>query len=397
MKKRFLSNLFVLLLSISAAHSEEVQPEPQFSYQHKTAVAFNDKKSFELAPQVEHIAKKLNGYLDKSLFFNTEFVKDAEKVRKYHVKKKYDKGNVGKLYEVTTKDGLDLECTYFDRGSNTLAIIGSGFTNPREYLTPFVDMVDCDVVLFDFRGHGFKEFDLLSPKTWNLNLAKKTFGINSKHTTLGLKEERDVFAVVEGFKQLKDYKQVVGISVCYGALIFLKAQAMRPGTFDKLVLDGCWLSLESVTDKIKEDFKIICDPQRGGYSKTWPLNTSWGKRTIEWLVYNVWRLPVYNKVELMPYLPDVKDTPLMFFYGKDDLMVSREEFETIFNAVTDSPKTAVVTSNPHVRNHFKQKELYKLLVDLFIKFDPQEFETLIRDEQKLTNYQIATFTQSLKM
>ncbi|MFH0898191.1 MAG: alpha/beta hydrolase [bacterium] len=363
----------------------------QFSYDYSTELVFDSQRGIPLASGIEAIAKKLYKHLDKSLYFDTSFVKEAQTVRAYHIKPKYNKSNVGHLYTVTTKDGIDIDCTYFDRGSDTIAFIGSGFTNPREYVTPFVDLVDCDVVLFDFRGHGFKN-------KRNLNLAKKLFGIDSRYTTLGLKEELDTLAVVNFFKKRKKYKQTIGISVCYGALIFIKAQALYPGLFDKLVLDGCWVSLDLIREKLHTDLKIISDPQNGGWKDKWPLTKKWVRDSLEWISFYILKMPIYNDVTILPFLEKIKETPLLFFYGKDDIMVTRNEWETIWTKINPTcPKTAIITSNPHVRNHFKQKELYKLLVDLFIAFKPKDFQRLLESKQNLQKYLIQMFIKELEV
>ena len=131
-------------------------------------------------------------------------------------------------------------------------------------MSPFVAMFpDYDVVIFDFRGHGYRPFSITDTETWPLSLTKVGFGIDGSLVTFGLNEDKDVFAVVDGFKALKQchygkaYKNVFGLGVCYGALIFLKTLSVYPGIFDKLVLDGCWLSLPLYIDKVTADLKTL--------------------------------------------------------------------------------------------------------------------------------------------
>ena len=91
----------------------------------------------------------------------------------------------------------------------------------------------------------------------------------------------------------------------------------------------------------------------------------------------------FEAVSVLDYLPHLGDLPVLFFYGKDDLMISRHEFEIMWNATDSKNKTALVTSNPHVWNHLKQKELYRLVVDLFLECDTDEFITTLADYERL--------------
>ncbi|MBY0353970.1 hypothetical protein K2W90_06415 [Candidatus Babeliales bacterium] len=376
--------LFSLLVSSSSAMPTSGD-QKKFSYAHHTEMVFGHDQAIEVPTSLSAFARMHNRHLNKSMFFDTSFISDAKKVRAHHRKKKPDQANVGKTVNVKTSDGVELGCTYFDRGSDTLLIVGEGFTNPREYMTPFVDMFDCDVVLFDFRGQGIKEFDLFDVGTWNINLAQSTFGMDSSLASLGQKEDIDVVTVVNHFTEQKKYEKICGLGICYGAFILLKTAALHPGLFDRLILDGCWLSLPLVIEKLKRDPKMICSPQTGGWSKNWPWTTSWAGDLLQWLTENIWCLQL-NDISIEPYLKQVKDTSLLFIYGKDDLMIAREEWETIWNGLELENKAALITSNPHVRNHFKQKELYKLVSDLFINFEFDEFKEHMLDVEKTAHH-----------
>ena len=91
----------------------------------------------------------------------------------------------------------------------------------------------------------------------------------------------------------------------------------------------------------------------------------------------------FEAISILDYLPHLQDIPVLYFYGKDDLMVSRHEFEIMWNATTSANKTALVTSNPHVWNHLKQKELYRLVVDLFLECDTENFVRSLSDYETL--------------
>ncbi|QQR48740.1 alpha/beta fold hydrolase [bacterium] len=396
MKKFIKTAAMMVNLLYNAQLTPTNQPQPTFSYAHHNEIAFGKEQAQELPHAFNAFANYRNNYLNKSLYFDTSFISQPKKVRAHHRKKKPDQKSVGKTMTLITPDHIPLGCTYFDRGSDTLMIIGEGFTNPREYMTPFVDMFDCDVVLFDFRGQGIKDFSLFKIGTWSLNLAENTFGMDSSLASLGQEEDIDVVTVVNHFKAQKHYTKVCGLGICYGAFIFLKTAAMYPGIFDRIILDGCWLSLPLIVEKLKHDPKMICSPQNGGWANQWPWKKKWASNSLQWLTENIWGLQL-SDISIEPYLPMVKDTSLLFIYGKDDLMITRNEWETIWHSLNLETKAALITSNPHVRNHFKQKELYKMMSDLFVDLEFDDFKEHVLKTDKILSYHTDQLTQCFSM
>ena len=367
----------------------------QFSYTHKTEVAFGEKAGKALDPVIERFAWDRYKYLNNSVMFNRSFIKDVSKVRKFHLAPEAQGGAGGKIVsDIVTVDGAQIFCTYFDRGKDKLIVVGEGFTNERELMTPYVSIFtddkkydDYDVVLFDFRGQGKIDFKWSDPETWPLNLAQSTFGIDSGLASLGQFEEYDVFAVVDSFRDMKDYKAVYGVSLCYSSFIFLKAQAIREQEdkplFDKIIVDGCWLDVPLIVEKLKKDPKKICSPQYGGWSDKWPFYETWAQETITFLAENLIGLPIKTNVSILDYVGHIKKTPVLFFHGKDDLLVFSSEFEVLWKEVATKQKAAILTSNPHVRNHLKQKEVYKLAAELFFRLSFEEFERCITSADAL--------------
>lgn len=392
---------------------------PNFAYDFPTAVVYNDQPTFRLDPQVEKLATVFNRYLGQSMFFNSEFLSNVKSVRKYHVKNKPNKANIGKIYNVMTVDNVMLSCTYFDRGSKSLMLVGGGFTNERELMSPFIDMFpDYDIVLFDFRGHGF------NPSKIELNPIRKGFGIDPEHVRFGVVEHRDVLAVVEWFRRIKKhhckgvgYDNVYGLGVCYSAFVFTKAAAIAEqlttnpaikrefsyyreiaehGLFTKLILDGCWLSLPLFVDKIMADILTLTTPQTGGWAKHWFWGSNFAKRSLDFVATNIVGLQHHADVCLLDYVQALKSTPLLFFHCKDDYMIRRHEFETLYNAIPCKEKTVILTNNTHVRNHLKQKELYKLCSDLFLQLPQPEFIACLQNPKKIINYSARQFVQACR-
>ncbi len=361
-------------------------PETTFTYSYQAEVfASNLNESFELDPQIEGFAKAFNLRLNHSIFFDPEFIINSQRVRNYQLKPKYFKHNVGQLLKVKTSDNQIIPCTFFNRESDKLLVVGEGFTNEREVMSPFIDMFENhDVVIFDYRGHGF------DPTKLNLSPTKMLFGVDCSKAMLGADEEKDVFAVIDTLKKKKNYTQINGLGICYSALIFVKATAIKQEKkeklFDHLILDGCWLSLGNFVDKLIKDPKRICSPQYGGWERTWPIKKLWFQNAFLSLGQELFHTKI-NQISILDYLPKIENIPILYFYGKDDLVITRHEFEIMWHTTKTKEKTVIITSNPHVRNHLKQKELYKLICDLFLELPHNQFISCLQNKENLITYQ----------
>ncbi len=52
-------------------------------------------------------------------------------------------------------------------------------------------------------------------------------------------------------------------------------------------------------------------------------------------------------------------------------------------------KIALITNNHHVRNHFKQKELYMLLCNLFLELPHELFVPIIQNVQSIAEHELS--------
>jgi pimeloyl-ACP methyl ester carboxylesterase len=343
----------------------------QHAYEHKTALVFGDladpSRTMLVPDAVEQYARQTYASLNEGHHFNTKFIANSAAVREYYTDPKTPAKYQGKRVYVTREDGRHVRATYLDRGSKKVIVVFPGFTNDGEKMWPFGHMFDeYDVVIMDFSGHGYEPVSWRRPSSWfTFDLARNTFGMDSRESTLGETEDLDVKAIVQGLRDFGRYDAVYGVSLCFGSFACLKAQALNPGLFDKIVVDGCWNSLPELLVKFRKDAKLLCKPQTGGFSEYWASKQVWIQEILMVLAKRVWGLNIDHRVFLHEYLPLIVDTPVLFWYGKDDLVVYRREFERMFPALATPNKIAVITSNPHVINHLKQKELYKLICETF--------------------------------
>lgn len=387
LKKQNLTILIVLSFLTVTTSFCLANFKPTYEYTTEILSQGTDQQheSFPLSNYISKFAKKTNCFLnsDYADFFNTKIVRNPEKGRKLHL------DNGGIIITIKTEDGENLGCTYFNRGKEKLLVIGAGFTNDREVMTPFVAMFqDYDLILFNYRGHGYQKQSWLKPWQWTYRPTSKIFGVDNTKTKLGEIEELDVFAVVDYFRAINRYKQINGLGICYSTLIFVKAQAIRQEQkqiklFDKLILDGCWLSLDNFAEKIFNDPKLLFNPQNGGWSEKWLVKQQWFKNFLRWLGDYLGKKEIEN-IEMTNYIQKIKNTPLLLWYGKDDLTITRYEFETIVKKIETTPVTAIITSNKHVINHLKQKEFYKMACELFLEQKHDVFIQSLNGNQEVS-------------
>ena len=388
----FIAIIFYITTTIPITTLHSKEPNPPIM------VATETNTSFTLPEEIEKLAHTYYSWLNTSLFFNTRFIQQSQEARAWHCKHLH-----AQLFEVTTEDGITLSGTYFDRKSDQLIIVGSGFTNNREVMSPFVSLFDTyDVILFDFRGHGYYESSYLHPSTWNFSLSKLCFGADARTATLGRKEDLDIRAVIKYIKEQKGetyYSNICGVGVCYSSFIFLKTALKYPGLFDKLILDGCWVSLHSILNKLKKDPRLICVPQEGGWSNIFPFKYQWIQETMMFLAQYLMGFTL-DEISILPLLETnteaLNHTSILFWQGNHDLLTPKEEFVPLWKSLSCKDKTVIFTNNPHIRNHWKQKELYKLINELFCELSHEEFIELLQAPEQICTLLLTKVVAKLK-
>jgi len=373
--KMFLKKLNLLLLPTIIIHLFTTAAfsycEAPFSYDWETEIKINNDPSFPLNPEFSSFAETQHAHLRKSPLFNKEAIKNPALSRQLLL----EMG--GMEVTIQTEDGENITCMYFNNNSETLLVVGAGFTNPKEKMCPFVEMFKgkYDIVIFDYRGQEYSEEPITwCPCYWQGNPLIKKFGVDNRKARIGKVEKNDVFAVVNFFKNQKQYwnprgyEKVVGLGVCLSTMIFFDTESSRPGTFTHLILDGCWISLEAFVNQLYKDLKLIFSPQYGGWANHWFYDS----RSLKFCIYHLANYLLSLKTNnscVLDYLPNLRSNiPVLLFYGKDDLTITRQQFETIWQNLNVDQKTAIVTSNPHVINHLNQPGLYKTICETFIDY-----------------------------
>jgi len=367
-----------------------------YRYRHEIYSPILGKQSCQLPVEIENMALQQNGYLQNTTYYRDfSLLQNPAKVRSLQLKASKDGKESGSIISAVTSDGVVIEGTLLNRKSSTLLVVGSGFTNYREQMAPMGDLFgDYDVLFYDMRGHGYKERKLLQPKTWK-SPSEILIGIDRKKVRLGLSEEKDVFAIVSQACRLKKYTNVIGLGLCYSGLILIKTAALHPNLFTKLIVDGCWFSLRDAVDILSKDPGMMPRPQRHTkWERNWLVQQRWFQKSVVWLAERLFDLD-FNTVSVLDYAPLLKESmPILFIHGKDDAMIPREKFEILFHATNCRQKTAFITSNEHVWNHLKGKELYKEVVETFINMPYEHFNRLMISPDAMLDYKQAKLLQS---
>ncbi len=360
-------------------------------YKHKTFIlnGKDELQSFSLPKESENVARAYHMELNTSALFDTRIIFRAELVRK-----EFEKFG-GEEVNIFTEDKIRLSCTYFDRGKDKVIVVSGGLTNLKENMAPFAHMfLDADLLIINLRGKEWTQTKTFHPSTWKLSPLQYFLQISSD-VKFGQKEERDIFAAVDFLRAKNKYKEIIGLGICYGAFIKAKAQAIREEQqkplFDKLILDGCWLSVGKFWEKLIEDPMLAIQPQRGGASKSTKnlFKKKWFIKNLEKFLATVFKVNVKKtlSLSLVDYLPKIQKTPIIFFHSGKDLLIPQNEFEIIWQSLATPNKLAIITSNEHVWNHLKQKELYKTISELFIDLDSiDELTHLLQNPELLDDY-----------
>lgn len=328
--------------------------------------------SFTLGETFLNYAKECNLDLKTSDpdCFTPAFIKDSRKA----LPKLTALGGIPLTLRSTASQAI--HCTFFDRKSSILLVLGAGFPVPRERMLSFVKFFPAyDLLLFDYRGMGSDhriDASYALPWKWTGLISwQSSKTIDLAVSGIGTNEEDDVIALIDACKQQRNYTNVYGLGVCFSSYVFSKAAAQRPDLFDKLILDGCWPSLERVIKNCIKNPSLLCSFDHPHspipFITHCDFTQACGLKLVEWVTWvNLKGAPPFV------YYASKLSCPILFFQSSNDCYCSSDEFKTIWDAVKTS-KVAIFTNNLHGRNHVQQPEAYKEIANAFLELQPSVF------------------------
>ena len=264
-----------------------------------------------------------------------------------------------------TPSELSVPVRFFDRNSDILLFCGQGFTGYAKKMDLFAKIFpDYDIVIIDYRWNTWKFY-----YTWQT----MRYPIQS----FLLDEIEEVQTTLEYFKHRKDYREVVGLGICYSNAIFIMAHTQKPEKqyFTKLICDSCWFSIKDLAESITRDPMLPINPAVGGCPNFIKkiLHAKLIRKSI--LTIGNFIIPEYC---LKPYLNSLNTLPILFIHGTEDLLVPMDVFWKIWHNVDNCPKFAFITPFAHSSSLFSES-LYSSFCQNFINNCPEQFWKLNRE------------------
>jgi hypothetical protein len=252
--------------------------------------------------------------------------------------------------------GLEVPVLFWDRNSTTALIAGPSIRAPKESMCAFANLFDTyDVISIDYRWSNNYFSSLLT-----------SIILCSPIQRMLLDEEEEVYAAIDFIKQHKKYEKIIGFGECYSTFLLTKIQADNveasgQGPFTHLILDSCWHSLISFTESVCNDPFLPFNSQDGG--APWLLKKIMNSPIIKWPLLEILFAFVDN-VSVEEHLPKI-NLPILFVYGDNDIFVSKDHFESIWNAARKDTRAVLLTPYRHADN-LHNKPVYKFICEQFI-------------------------------
>lgn len=316
----------------------------------------------------------LNSYNDS--FFNVQFLKQHAQVRQFLTNEYSATGDVPQ-YDCIKQGDLSIHVTYFNRTSPYVLFICGGFTNAREYMVPYVKLFPhYDLVFFDLPGHGIEKQQAHSHKGI---MSDSLCGVNVEAITLGQAESRVIQSVVDYYQRKKYYTKKLAIARCYSVPFFALAALdwqkhhVTP-LFDGMIIDSAFTSFSSFVPNFPRLFcSALHSPFLNHMSQTWLVKKCFSLVAGYFLPVAVDSCPSTASI-----LNQLKAVDILFFHGSQDIAISLDDFESIWNGTEQVGSKAVIyTNNKHAMNHIKQKEVYASVCKTFIENSFESFGSLM--------------------
>ena len=346
-----------LLISISgfAMAMEPTQETPKDDYQIRIN-CHGSEQEFKLSPE---FTKRIPNKIDlDSIYLDRHFLKDTKEIRKYLDEHELQR----EIIEIQTEDGYCVYGELFDRGSDVLLVVGQGFQSHREYYVPDLALFpECDILLIDYVGNGLNHI----PQTKIASFSYKYYVVDMCATRLGSTDEVDVINLVKTVKQRKVYTHCYGHAFCHSVPIFVKAAITEPTLFEKLIIDGCWSSIEQVIKKVARDFTCLCSKDLAAKSHCKFITyREWFQNGLCHLIEKLSGVNLSRIEPLETHLSRLT-IPVLFFQSSVDDFCSMDQFEIIWQSIR-SDKVAVITPHFHCRTHVYEPKIYEALASAFL-------------------------------
>lgn len=267
---------------------------------------------------------------------------------------------------LTTQDGVAVPAIFINNHSDRVVVLGAScLQDALHKMNSFAARLiqsGYDIMMFDYRWHS----QPLRSTVWS-----SLFGPIEQ---LVEKEKNEVTAVIKYLKEYNpSYKDIVGLGQCYSCYTFAAAQiqAQKNGEscFTKLIFESPWLSLWSVMEASQQEPQV-CVCETSPDANPYYIKSIMRFPLIKWPINLLKKIFCYFSPEtsIIRYIKEIKDVPILFIYGQDDIEVPVNHFNRIWTATT-TPKATLVVPGGHTKlfHNDDNKKMYMHVVNNFIQ------------------------------
>lgn len=287
-----------------------------------------------------------------SSWFARANLNDHKAIRSY-----YQEQN-GKPVTIPQGAGNKSRAWYFDRGHDHVVVF-SLFTPEKQ--APFIELLRSFPL--DFLIIELDQAPTMLDQAWYL------------YEYALLDHALTIQQSIKWLRTQKKYAAIVGAGLCRSSMIYAHAQSLSPDKlFDKLLLDSPFYSLGNFIEHIAKDPIIMLRRlQKHGLPPLGRQFLSFCKidQMVPWICKHIWGNPY--EVTMQHYMPSI-NIPVLFVYANQDIILSTEQMNDLWNLCPSTQKALLVTNNKHARNHLRNdRELYAHLLASFTTTPFNEF------------------------
>ena len=234
--------------------------------------------------------------------------------------------------ELETASKKSVPVLFFNRQSDSVIIMGQGLGGSKEDMLFFAHLFhEYDIICFDYRWKSDPYFFL------------KPSNLIAPIQSILFDAQEEIVTVQNYSKKYKNYKETIGLGLCYSAALFIISQTEQlkknNRLFTKLIVDSMWLSLK---------------------------NFSQNRSLLSFLEYIT---PDYS---LHTHISRITDTPILYIHGTEDAYIGLTVFHDIYFLTRNTPRLAFITPYDHSNSAYKNKAAYKDICRMFIDYSLEE-------------------------
>jgi len=271
---------------------------------------------------------------------------------------------------LTTCRGAQITVEFFENGCHNAIVVGLGAWEKAEDIYRFVKLLspNFDVITVQYEWHNWSALK----NAWYSFFHCDGFFENNPE---------EIEAIVDFLRQNATYHEIVGIGVCYTAMMMAWAQARccsrQKPLFTKLILDSVPYSARTFFEALMRDPSLGQNPE-GSEPGCWRrLGDMYPLATLRRSLLSAY----VSEFCVAQWLAQITNVSILFVRGMNDQQVSPKDFSRLWNA-TSVQKIAFLTPYHHANNFkWEARALYTYVVQNFVE---QTFDDFVANMTSAT-------------